>query len=188
MEQTKKTIDNIIHANVMLQKFWSNANGWAPSNAASLMSKSRLDRQVSLSKALHIWLERESLSEGELILAWANLGALVEGTLKLFFSVYLNDYLQSGRIETDKNGFPKLPDIVSLEYLKVLMDKETRFEKHWSNFVGDVQKYRNAIHAYKDRELGDQGAFYSFVQKYYSFIKEVHSRLPYPDGYDFILH
>jgi len=32
--------------------FWSNGHGWAPDEAATLMSKSRLDWQKELSKAL----------------------------------------------------------------------------------------------------------------------------------------
>lgn len=183
----KNTVDKIVEANKILQHFWSNADGWAPANAASLMSKSRLDRQVSLSKTLYIWVERDALSEGELILAWANLGALVEGTLKLFFSVHLNDYLKSGRIKKDKKGMPKFPDVIWLEDLKVLMDKEADFKREWFDFVDDVQQYRNGIHAYKDKKLGNQQILFELIGKYYLFIKEVHLRLPYPDGFYFPL-
>lgn len=117
-------------------------------------------------------------------MAWANLGALVEGTLKLFCSVYLKDYLKSDRIKTDKKGKAKLPDIICLEELKVIMAKEAGFGLEWFNFVGDVQKYRNAIHAYQDRDLGGQQVFLGLIEKYYCFIKEVNLSLPYPDGFD----
>jgi len=40
----------IVQVNILLDKFWSNSHGWAPS--ADLISKSRLDNQVSLSYTL----------------------------------------------------------------------------------------------------------------------------------------
>ena len=39
-------IERIIKLNTGLGSFWSNASGWAPDGSASLMSKSRLDRQI----------------------------------------------------------------------------------------------------------------------------------------------
>ncbi|WP_272480015.1 hypothetical protein [Aquibacillus koreensis] len=42
--------------------------------------------------------------DGDLILAWANLGTLVEGTIKLFLSVYLNDYLDDSTNYKNKKG------------------------------------------------------------------------------------
>ena len=44
------------------------------------------------------------MTDGELILAWANLGALLEGTLKLFFSIYYSDFQTD--IEALKRGGP----------------------------------------------------------------------------------
>ena len=77
-----------------LARFWKAAHGWAPIEAAGLLSKARLDWQVSLSSSLRNWLRDPpaALSDGDLILAWTNLGALIEGTLKLFLSVYYNDF------------------------------------------------------------------------------------------------
>lgn len=50
-----------------------------PLEAAELLSRSRLDWQVHLATCLRDWLPGErKLTEGHLILAWANLGALIE--------------------------------------------------------------------------------------------------------------
>ena len=77
-----------------LREFWSASHGWAPDDAAELMTKSRLDRQVSLSRSLRHWLAdpADTLEDGDLILGWANLGSLIEGTIKLFLAVYYQDY------------------------------------------------------------------------------------------------
>jgi hypothetical protein len=73
----KKTISEIININKQISAFWSDANGWAPPEAAELLSRSRLDLQVSLSETLELWIECKN-HPGKLRLAWANLGALVE--------------------------------------------------------------------------------------------------------------
>jgi hypothetical protein len=69
-----------------MMDFWKSAHGWAPIEAAGLLNISMLEWQSSLSSSLHRWLS--ATSNGDLILAWANLGALVEGQLKLFLSIY----------------------------------------------------------------------------------------------------
>jgi hypothetical protein len=79
--------------NDKLRNFWSDAAGWAPIDAAELMSKSRLDRQVSLSRSLRHWIEGPpaDIEDGDLILGWTNLGSLIERTTKLFLAVYYLD-------------------------------------------------------------------------------------------------
>lgn len=85
--------------NWAIAEFWSNAHGWAPPDASELLERSRLDLQVELSETLHLWVSDDSaagpMRDGHLILAWSNLGALVEGTLKWFLSVFLDDYRAS---------------------------------------------------------------------------------------------
>lgn len=82
-EILKTTVDDIVCVNSFLNDFWGNG-GWASGDAAKLLRKSRLNRQVELSRTLAIWLEppTEHDSEGRLILARTNLGTLVEGTMK----------------------------------------------------------------------------------------------------------
>ena len=103
-ENNAKVVEKIISLNDKLSAFWASAHGWAPEDAANLLSKSGLDWQVSLSETLHLWIDRYPMTDGELILAWANLGALLEGTLKLFFSIYYSDFQTD--IEALKRGGP----------------------------------------------------------------------------------
>jgi hypothetical protein len=46
--------------NGKLARFWKAAHGWAPIEAAGLLSKARLDWQVSLSSPLRNWLRDPS--------------------------------------------------------------------------------------------------------------------------------
>src|SRR5260221_10813638 len=92
----EEVVFRIEKLNSGLASFWAASNGWAPVEAAGLLTKSRLDWQTSLSTTLRLWLREPAtaLSDGELILAWSNLGSLVEGTLKLLLSVFYMDYKQ----------------------------------------------------------------------------------------------
>src|SRR5258708_38524822 len=90
----KSIIKEIVNLNEHIREFWSNAQGWAPVEAALQLSRSRLDWQVSLSLTLQLWITppEDTQRDGQLILAWANLGSLVEGTLKLLLCVHYRDY------------------------------------------------------------------------------------------------
>lgn len=90
-ESYEATVKNIEIIQSGLSEFWKNAHGWAPTNAATLLDKSRLDWLPSLASVLRHWAKDGELSAGELILGWANLGSLLEGSLKLFLAVYLTD-------------------------------------------------------------------------------------------------
>ena len=179
----EETIERIIKLNTGLSEFWSNASGWAPDGAAALMSKSRLDRQVSLSKCLRIWIDdkTQNMGDGALILAWANLGSLIEGTLKLFLAVYYDDYQKDIEAFKDARGNIIDPDILTLERLRVFFNKKNLWADKWNEFVLNVQRYRNAIHFFKDREIGTFEEFEKKVIIYLLLIREINSRLPYPD-------
>jgi hypothetical protein len=109
-------VNRIISANSQLADFWGNSHGWAPDEAAIKMSKSRLDWQVELSKTLIMW-DFEDYQQGQLILAWTNLGALIAGTLKLFLSVYHLDYIEDAQSPRVKGKLAEA-DTLTLERLK----------------------------------------------------------------------
>ncbi|MEJ6120408.1 hypothetical protein MT390_00710 [Vibrio sp. 2-Bac 85] len=174
-------VESIISGNKQLADFWSNSHGWAPESAADLISKSRLDRQLSLSKTLLKWDFYSGCSDGDLILAWTNLGALIEGTLKLFLSVYYEDYSDDIN-KIIRNGKQVDPDSLALENLKQFIRKKDLFDKKWYTYIELVQQRRNAIHSYKDRSIGDKEEFNDSVEKYLLFMRCVNSYLPYPEG------
>lgn len=168
-----------------LSNFWKGSEGWAPIEAAQLLSKSRLDWQVSLSKCLKIWLVELLLKDdsGALILAWTNLGSLVEGTMKLFLSIWYKDY----EIDVEaikKRGKLISPDCLQIESMRHFFKKRIwkKEDKDWDRWIKHVQQRRNAIHAFRDRDIGDFDEFFSNVRIYLEFLRYINSRLPYPDG------
>src|SRR3990172_855008 len=116
-ESIRRTEDKVVCHQIFLQTremmhFWKSSHGWAPVDAANLLSKSALEWQVSLSESLRRWVG--CTTDGDLILAWANLGALVEGQLKLFLSVYYSDYARDLDAIRDRKQNLIDPDVCTL--------------------------------------------------------------------------
>jgi len=178
-------INDIIRINSWLAKFWSNAYGWAPDSSAKLISKSRLDNQVSLSLTLKIWLENEKQEiqseNGRLILAWANLGALVEGTLKLYLSAYYEDYRIDLLAPRNKNEKLQDPDTLTLEKLRVFFNKKELWSTECDGYVQGIQNKRNAIHSFQDKDIGNFEDFYKCLPGYLAMLNVFNLGLPYPD-------
>lgn len=182
---SEEGIKEIIRVNTHIREFWGDgAAGWAPSSATELLSKSRLDRQVELSRALRNWLGPFDPNEedAQLILAWANLGSLVEGTMKWFLCVYAEDYAKdrirmvSGKeLEPDELFFVRLCGFFR-EKIFTASDPEG-----WADWMTLVRQRRNAIHAYQDREIGTFEEFWLSVARYRDFLLDLEGRVPYPD-------
>jgi len=173
------TVNRIILGNEHFTSFWGNSSGWADVEAAELMSKSRLDWQVDLSNTLMLWDFKVEPTAGELILAWANLGSLVEGTLKLFLCVHYSDYKKD--IDCiKKKGEVVDPDALTLEPLKVFFLKKEILKTEWFGFIQIIQERRNAIHAFKTRSIGSHKEFESSVNTYLKLMLELNSMMPTP--------
>lgn len=124
-------VKHICKVNERIQKFWSQCDGWAPAEAAELLGEVRLDWLTEFSQCLKLWIEDDphKKSGGHLILARANLGSLIEGSLKLILSVYLENYSSDpqGAKEAGaltENGVPKPPEDLRLQQLKVFCKKK----------------------------------------------------------------
>ena len=176
-----EVMDRIVTLNDDLRQFWTKADGWAPIEAAELLSKSRLDWQVSLSICLKIWASEPLPDDenGRLILAWANLGSLVEGSMKLLLSVFYKNYKDD--VEAIKNnGKLRDPDGLRLELMRHFFRKRI-WGDEWDVWIQHIQLRRNAIHAYENRDIGTFTEFFDDVRRYLEFIRYINSRLPYPD-------
>ena len=172
---------------------WDNSHGFAPENAARKLDKAMLDWQYELTKTLKIWMDKGTdMTIGELILARANLGAIVESWLRFFYCVYYDDYTNNPK--KNKNG-------------KILEpEKDLRFEDLkkfstgilWNNessdeyiLVDNIQHNRNAIHSFTYKDIGTASDFLKDIDQLYKFIDKIIDRLPpiidyleyIPDGY-----
>ncbi len=184
-----EVIDRIECLNRGIAKFWANSDDWAPVAAASLLGESRLDWQASFSESLRLWIREpaNALSPAELILAWTNLGSLIEGTIKTLLSVYYETYeadidsLKKANAYDKANQMAHSPDGLGLEKLRIYCKKRELIGAAGDELVELVQKRRNAIHAFKDRPIGDDIEFQAAVRGYLALLRTVNDRLPYPD-------
>ena len=183
----EEIIRRIVVLNEGLARFWTEHSGWAPKEAAELLTKSRLDWQASLSRSLVRWVVHPEPRDwaGTQILGYANLGALVEGTLKLFLSVWYNDY----RADADaiiKQGKLVSPDGAELERLRQFFKKRIWIdtpEDAWDAWILRIQNRRNAIHAFRDRAIGTHVELMTDIRCYLRFLRRVNSQLPYPNDF-----
>jgi hypothetical protein len=177
----KKDIEKIIRVTDAQASFWKKAHGWAPVTAADLLSKSRLDRHCSLARTLKDYMKKPTPEEtdGRLILAYATLRALCEGTIKLTFSVWYDDY-QKDVDSLKKKGKLIDPDGASFDPLIALYGK--KFTQAWTPMFRKIQERGNAIHAFKDRPLGSYTELQETIVEYCQFLIDADSRLPYPEG------
>lgn len=185
-DEVMTAIDQIIYLNGCIRSFWhGRGRGWAPRKASSLLENSRLDRLVSLSHTLRLWTGpcTDSDDEGRLILAWANLGILVEGTMTWFLCVWEHAYAQNPM--QSRKGYDLDPNRLSFEEMTrfyrdhVWVDGE---RDEWNDWLTTVRERRNAVHAFNHRELGTWDEFWRAVVRYQEFVTELDMRVPYPDS------
>lgn len=185
-----EVVDRIETLNQGIAKFWSKSDGWAPVAAAGLLGKSRLDWQASLSGSLRLWMREPSdaLTPAELILAWANLGSLVEGTVKTLLSVWYETYkadidnLKKANAYDNAKQAAHVPDGLGLEKLRNYCKAQKLLGAEGDALVEFVQQRRNAIHAFKDRPIGDGVEFQKAVRSYLALLRTINGRLPYPNA------
>jgi len=178
-----EVVTRIVTLNKGLHDFWgSNHQGWPPSNVADLLSRSRLDWQVSLSYSLQRWIDPPLPKDQAAvqILGYANIGSLVEGTLKLFLSVFYNDYKRyaDAIIMKDPDGLTMEP---LRQFFKQRIWSETSSD-NWDPWIQRIQCRRNAIHSFKDRDIGNYTDMITDIRHYLIFVRRINSQLPYPDS------
>lgn len=193
MKYDKFDILKIKTKNQML--LWENVYGIASKQTAYKLDNAMLNWHYELTEALEIWIKKGlSMTDGELILARANLGAVVESWLKFFYCVYYDDYKKdpilnkkNKRVEPEKASFEDLEDFSK----EKLWGDETSERYLW---VDSVRRKRNAIHSFKRKDIGTPQSFLDDVENLYIFVDEIVASLPpiedhietYPVGYEIL--
>lgn len=178
-----RLIQAIIEQNTRIRDFWAGgAGGWPPADTQESLSAAQLDWQVSLSHALYLWNApvSEHDRDARLILAWAHLGALVEGTLKWFLCVYCADY--SKNPVRKKGANMKAGELMLFELSKFFRQEvwtPTQSDR-WDPFLTKVRANRNVIHAFQRRQLADEQALADALEEYLEMIGVLDGQVPYP--------
>lgn len=113
----------------------------------------------------------------------------MESSLRLFLAVYLTDYhnsvedleaINALQRSGPEQGQPYSPSSLQFEKIRQLLARRELFENHDLGLVALVQSRRNAIHSFKNREIGTTEEFRAAVMQYRIFISSLATRLPYP--------
>ena len=172
---------------------WKDFHGIAPDNAAKKLDIAMLDWQSELTKTLKIWIDKGlDMTVGELILARANLGAVVESWLRFFYCVFYDDYINQP-MKNKKGQILEPEKDMRFEDLKkfstgILWDDENTKDYIW---VDSIQKKRNAIHSFTYKDIGTPLDFLLDVDYLCEFVDMILNHLPpvedyiecYPAGY-----
>ena len=114
------------------------------------------------------------------------LGALIEGTLKLFLSVYYNDFqadvesLKAAGAFDHKAQSSKSPDGLTARTAAKVCGGARPHRGERRCACEARSGAANAIHAFKDRPIGDGAEFWGAVRDYLAMLGDVEDRLPYP--------
>ena len=189
----KDTLDFIIQITNNITLLWKEAahQSIPPQLTAKKIDDAMLDWMCELTKTLRLWTDKGGhMTSGELILARANFGAVVESWLKFFYCVYVDDYQKNP--QKGSKGVIE-PNNLSFEALRqysqgILYSKNDDFDK----WILSVLMKRNAIHSFNYREIGSADDFYDDIEKLYDFIELITDRVPpvedyiqaYPAGYE----
>ena len=164
---------------------WKDVHGIAPDNAAKKLDIAMLDWQSELTKTLKIWLDKGlDMTVGELILARANLGAVVESWLRFFYSVFYDDYINQP-MKNKKGQILEPEKDMRFEDLKkfstgILWDDENSKDYIW---VDSIQKKRNAIHSFTYKDIGTPLDFLLDVDYLCEFVDMILNHLPPVEDY-----
>lgn len=158
---------------------WKNARGYAPDDVADKIDLIMIDWIISLTNCLNTWNKNiENLTVGELILARANLGTLVENWLKFFIVIYLESY-NSNPVRNSKGKKIK-PEKIRFDVLRkyyknnILVKSGGKF----NDWIQSIQTKRNAIHAFNYKEIGTNQELQNDFNSYLDFIEYLINRMP----------
>ena len=170
---------------------WKYARGFASDKSADLIEEANLNWISDLTLALEIWIDKgEDMTDGELILARANLGSVVESWIRLFLSIYIEDY-DNNRFKNPKGNNVRLKDMSFCE-LQIYFCETVLGDNKYDEWLERVRLKRNAIHSFKNKDIGTSREFICDVYKLCDFVDEIVTRLPpieeyvkqYPIGYE----
>ena len=154
-KNTREKFQQLCEITHSTEKMWNNARGFAPDSVADKLDVAMLHWLTELTDALKIWIDIGlDMTDGELILARTNLGAIVEFWLRFFYCVYYEDYIKDPIL--DHQGKMREPNKETFEELKKFSngrlwhDNATRDYK----FVDEIQHRRNSIHAFEFKNIG----------------------------------
>jgi hypothetical protein len=167
--------------------FWSAAHGWASDDIAHLLSKAQLHLLASLGRTLRNRIDEiydQPEEEGVLIMAWVHLRSLIEGHLKLFFTVFMTDYERDPIIDKKTKKpvpFAHLRPNQILTYCRDRKLLDGHYELIQIALARGNMIHAFATHNFENRNVGNADEYFAAIEDYRDFLFDVLSYLPRPD-------
>lgn len=174
----KEQFESLLINTKNVAMIWKKTRGISPNEVADKLDKAMLEWMSDLTQSLKIWIDKgQDMTDGELILARANLGSVVESWLRLFYTIYTEDY-NNNSISNKGKAIP--PHKASFKDLQdyscdILWEDKNSKEYIW---VDSIRKKRNAIHSFEEKDIGTPQDFIEDINELYSFVERVMNQLP----------
>jgi len=104
---------------------------------------------------------------------------MCEGALKLFVGVWFEDYQKDSSALRNRKGALVHPVDVSFD--RLIWFFSTRIGAQFEGFLRRVQQRGNGIHAFAERDIGQQSELIEDIRTFADFLLAINSHLPYPD-------
>ncbi len=180
------SFDSLVIKTNNIMFLWKKTRGFAPTKTADKLDNAMLELHCEMTRTLKIWIDKGlSMTNGELVLARANIGAVVESWLKFFYCVYYEDYLHTYNSDDpdskviSKKGEMIQPDVLSFDRLKNFsVNKLWPKKSSKYKWVEKIQQRRNAIHYFSPRNIGTPQEFLDDVETLLVFVNDIENQLP----------
>lgn len=100
----------------------------------------------------------------------------------LFLSVHYENYRSDNDAVKDDEGGLRNPDGLTFDPLREFLKKKNILENSWDKWLFQVQQHRNAIHAFKSRDIGTHQTLLEDMRMYLDFIERIDKFLPCPES------
>ena len=175
-----ETIDRIVELTKNTINAWEkNYHGYAPYGAAVELDNVPFERIRSFTLKLTTELKTRNndidyiANDADMVTSYALLGALVEGWMFVFLKIYIDDYM--------KKDFNSLNFYKVIKYFKQNIWKGKKGCKSMAKWVNKLRRYRNSVHIYNKKGIGNEQELDSDIERYYEFLnKFIVESLPDP--------
>ncbi len=176
----KEQIKELIGMTEDIVSFWSRdvvISHWASNEVADELTKISFTKVIAIVHSLDLFIEKDELSDGELLLAWTQLGSIAEWYLKFFLCVSAVDYLKNPKYWPNKIDIIS-PHDLKFEYAKQVFRAESILDLELIRTIEVIQYNRNAIHLTDSREVADEDTYRTALHGFIKIVKEIYIRLP----------
>ncbi len=176
METIKRILDL---TNNTINAWEKNYHGYAPYSAAVELDKVPFERIRSFTEKIidDLKLRIDNIdyvaSDADIVTSYVLLDALVEGWMFVFLKIYIDDY--------KKKDFNSLNFYKVIRYFKQNIWKGKKGCKSMAKWANKLRRYRNSVHIYNKKGIGDEQELDSDIERYYKFLdKFIVESLPDP--------